>query len=939
MQRYDIIKTISETALAQNIENGEFSYAKVIDRKLKGHFKLDIRFYDAETNTAVLVETKQHFVKKDKEQLFSYVELEQEWSPNRKIIAILANTEDNEIKVWKIIGESVEDLNDKKLKSLNEYVNYFIPKNINDKTAVLENTSNLNRQLHDNGISEKLRSQFVGTCLLALKNGLVYKKLSTRQIIAGIKEILGGLLNDSIDKACKLVVLETVLEDQNVESIDNENFHKLLKYIEEKILPYINEYSNEGQDILSYFFTTFNKYVSRDDKNQAFTPNHISDFMCKVAGITRKSKVLDPTCGSGTFLVQAMTQALRCCDTDEERNNVKKNNIYGIEFDKNVYGLSTTNMLIHGDGNSNIICCSCFDKAKWIEGADIDIVLMNPPYNAAKKQVPKEFGDKYGKSTTDPSKGLYFVKFVAEHVKRGKLLTLLPMACSISNKGIIQQIKRELLDNHTLDAVFSFPSEMFYPGASAVACCMVFDLGKPHPDGYETFFGYFKDDGFEKRKGVGRIDTRNKWKSIEADWLDLYKHRTSKPGISICKCIDAEVEWCAEAYMETDYSKVTDKLFINTLREYASFMVRNSNPEKIVNYTSKPLAQEKLNIDSNSWKWFNYDKDIFTISGSQTTPKTELEDIGEGEYPYVTTQAVNNGIEGFYDCYTEEAGVLTVDSAVLGFCAYQDTPFSASDHVEKLTPKHKLSIYTALFLTTIINMEQYRYNYGRKCSQTKLKNAKIMLPATSKGEPDYKWMEDYIKGLPYSQFLSNANVCQVSEFQKTELAQLDDENSDILIYDTSDVPASDRFTRFLPLYSIKAACGPHEFNFSDEGLDNDLGWIDASKFGHRLNKNMFVIQAVGHSMEPRINDGDYCVFEWYTSENAGSREGEIVLAKDVTEYDDDYSGRFTIKKYHRVSESVVELRSINVGHPTFILEQNGEFENLRPVLAVFIDTL
>lgn len=155
----------------------------------------------------------------------------------------------------------------------------------------------------------------------------------------------------------------------------------------------------------------------------------------------------------------------------------------------------------------------------------------------------------------------------------------------------------------------------------------------------------------------------------------------------------------------------------------------------------------------------------------------------------------------------------------------------------------------------------------------------------------------------------------------------------------TDVPASDRFTRYLPLYSIKAACGPHEFNFSDEGLDNDLGWIDASKFGHRLNKNMFVIQAVGHSMEPRINDGDYCVFEWYTPENAGSREGEIVLAKDVTEYDDDYSGRFTIKKYHRVSESVVELRSINVGHPTFILEQNGEFENLRPVLAVFIDTL
>lgn len=940
MQRYDIIKTISETALTSNIENGEFSYAKVLDRKLKGHFKLDIRFYDTETDTAVLVETKQHFVKNDVKQLFSYVKLEQEWSSNRKIIAILANTEDHLIMVWKVIGESVEELKDKKLKSLKEYVDYFVPKNINDKTAVLENTSNLNRQLHDNGISEKLRSQFVGTCLLALKNGLVYQNLSTRQIIAGIKEILGGLLNDSIDKACKLVVLEAVLEDQNVEGIDNENFHKLLKYIEEKILPYINEYSNEGQDILSYFFTTFNKYVSRDDKNQAFTPNHISEFMCKVAGITRKSKVLDPTCGSGTFLVQAMTQALSCCETDEERNNIKKNNIYGIEFDKNVYGLSTTNMLIHGDGNSNIICSSCFDKAKWIEEADIDIVLMNPPYNAAKKQVPKEFGNKYGNSTTDPSKGLYFVKFVAEHVKRGKLLTLLPMACSISNKGVIQQIKRELLDNHTLDAVFSFPSEMFYPGASAVACCMVFDLGKPHPEGHETFFGYFKDDGFEKRKGVGRIDIRNKWKIIEAEWLDLYKHRTSKPGISICKCIDANVEWCAEAYMETDYSKVTDNLFVNTLREYASFMVRNSDPEKIVSFTTKPLLQKKIEISTNSWKWFNYENDIFMISGSQTTPKTELEDIGVGDYPYVTTQAVNNGIEGYYDCHTEDAGVLTVDSAVLGYCAYQDAPFSASDHVEKLIPKHKLSIFTALFLTTIINMEQYRYNYGRKCSQTKLKNAKIMLPATSKGEPDYQWMEEYIKGLPYSQFLTNANEYQISEFQTQGVVSKEDK---ILILNTSDISTSDRFTRFLPLYNVAIACGA----LVDEGVqslgNNDVemeGWIDVSDYDFKPNEQMFVVHAKGESMLPKIHPDDLCVFEVYGGNgNAGSREGQIVLARQHGK-DNDYNCQYTIKEYYSEKDPKTgrnvkaELRPINQDPQYKVINVEDEDGEVRIVATL-----
>lgn len=154
----------------------------------------------------------------------------------------------------------------------------------------------------------------------------------------------------------------------------------------------------------------------------------------------------------------------------------------------------------------------------------------------------------------------------------------------------------------------------------------------------------------------------------------------------------------------------------------------------------------------------------------------------------------------------------------------------------------------------------------------------------------------------------------------------------------TEVEPSEEYSRFLPLYSIKAACGPYENNFSDEGLDNSREWIDASEFGHRLNKNMFVVQAVGHSMEPKINDGDYCVFERYTPDNAGSREGKIVLAKDITEYDDDYSGRFTIKKYHRVSDSLVELRSINAGHPTFSLEPN-EYENSNPILATFVDTL
>mgnify|MGYP002624944244 FL=1 len=578
MDRISMIRTVGLDFLTSNIENGEFSYAQVLERPLSGHFKLDIRFYDKESKTAVLIETKQRFKEEDKAQLFAYVALEQEYNIADNIVAILANTSNDKIQVWQIAKDkAAELLSDKKLKTIAEYAEYFKPQNINDKSAVLENTAELNRKLHDNGIKEKIRSQFVGTCLLALKNGLTYKGNSTGSIIGGIKEILGKMIkDDSSDKATKIAILQTkVLEDHDVENLNSDNFVQLLDYIQEKIIPYINAATSEGHDILSYFFTTFNKYVAREDKNQAFTPNHIAHFMGKVARVCKTSHILDPTCGSGTFLVQAMTMALNQCETDKERTEIKKHQIYGIEKDPDVFGLSTTNMLIHGDGNSNIRCASCFDVKKWIEDSKADIVLMNPPYNASKSQVPESFAKKYGKSTTDPSKGLYFVKYIADTVGKGRLVTLLPMSCAITTNGIIADIKEQLLDKHTLDAVFSFPAEMFYPGASAVACCMVFDLGRPHSDDKETFFGYFKDDGFEKRKGVGRVDIKNKWDEIEKEWLSLYDHRETKIGKSITKRVSADDEWCAEAYMETDYRNLCEGDFINTLRDYAAFLIQN----------------------------------------------------------------------------------------------------------------------------------------------------------------------------------------------------------------------------------------------------------------------------------------------------------------------------------------------------------------------------
>lgn len=168
----------------------------------------------------------------------------------------------------------------------------------------------------------------------------------------------------------------------------------------------------------------------------------------------------------------------------------------------------------------------------------------------------------------------------------------------------------------------------------------------------------------------------------------------------------------------------------------------------------KSFSENKISLKSKKWRFFEIESDLFEVTGSKTTSKIALKKSGKGNFPYVTTQATNNGIEGFYNVYTENGNVLTIDSAVIGFCSYQLLNFSASDHVEKLIPKFNLNVYTALFITTIINLEQFRYNYGRKFNQERIKKTKILLPVDENNKPDWEFMEDYIKSLKYSKTLA-----------------------------------------------------------------------------------------------------------------------------------------------------------------------------------------
>lgn len=144
--------------------------------------------------------------------------------------------------------------------------------------------------------------------------------------------------------------------------------------------------------------------------------------------------------------------------------------------------------------------------------------------------------------------------------------------------------------------------------------------------------------------------------------------------------------------------------------------------------------------------------DLFKVQGTKTTTLKKLIASGEGGYPYVTTRSTNNGVSGYYNLYTEKGGVLTIDSAVAGFCSYQTQNFSASDHVEKLVPiGFALNMYNATYLTTIINSNQVRFSYGIKANQNTIKKLIIELPSimdeNNVPKPDWEQIENYMKML------------------------------------------------------------------------------------------------------------------------------------------------------------------------------------------------
>ncbi len=170
--------------------------------------------------------------------------------------------------------------------------------------------------------------------------------------------------------------------------------------------------------------------------------------------------------------------------------------------------------------------------------------------------------------------------------------------------------------------------------------------------------------------------------------------------------------------------------------------------------SNKPFEQIKLSLKIGEWKDFAIDK-IFNIKKGKRLTQA---DIKEGNTPFIGSIDSNNGYREYIDRLPNHKGnTITINyNGSVAEAFYQPTPFWASDDVNVLYPKFNMNSYIGLFVISLIKLEKFRFSYGRKWHVGRMNESTIRLPVTGTGNPDWKFIENYIKALPYSRNLKDA---------------------------------------------------------------------------------------------------------------------------------------------------------------------------------------
>lgn len=488
------------------------------------------------------------------------------------VISIAVSGQDeSELKVSNFLqlrSQNAVGKPDNKILEFEDYVSLYKQDPVKERLAVkdlIKYSKDLNIKLrNDFELEEGQRPLLISGILIALEDSAFrssYAKETkaidlARRLIQTIEKILEHH-NVAQSKKVGMIAVYNFIETNNNIAQDmneqrNTKLRDLITEINGKVPGFISDYMSH--DILGQFYREFLRYANGDrGLGVVLTPEHLTELFVDIAEVNKDSVVLDNCCGTGGFLISAMKKMIDGAGMDHKKiKAINNGQLAGIDNNSRMFCLACSNMLLRGDGKSNIHHNTCLEiDKKEIQKLKPTVGFLNPPYS----------------KKTKGSEELSYVLNCLSFLERNSLcVAVVPMSCAIEKTVL----KEKLLGNHTLKAVMSLPNDLFHP-MGTVTCIMVFKAHAPHNSDKETWFGYWKDDGYVKIKNEGRVDKDNQFNDIRKTWLDDFRNKKNVNGRCVRQKVNADDQWCAEAYMKTDYSDLKKEDFQREIRKYVLF--------------------------------------------------------------------------------------------------------------------------------------------------------------------------------------------------------------------------------------------------------------------------------------------------------------------------------------------------------------------------------
>lgn len=647
-----------------------------------------------------------------------------------------------ELEVYKD-GELLAD--ERELLDKEHYLSLFSINHIN-KILIYSLTHSINDTLHFDFLIKNLYHRMIFTaCALVAKrygatmmNGMSFGLFTT-----SIRETLENSLSDDLKKNKKLQILLDVFSEIKLNThCRQEAINQFINDIS-KISDNINSDFWNGEDVMAIFFNEFNRYKAKSESGQVFTPDHITSFMYQITDTSKHDTILDAACGSGAFLVKAMCNMIKEAGgvRTQEAREIAQTQLFGIEFDREIYALACANMLIHKDGKTNLehMDSRSAEAIWWIRQKQITRVLMNPP-----------FENKYG--------CLDIVENVLTNVTKGAVCAfILPDNKLEKARGRV----RRWLQSNRLEKIIKLPKDIF---SGVTTSIFIFTAGTPQQK-HEIFACYMAEDGLETIKNQGRQDIRGRWDAIERQWVDIVHKQAGSDTIQWLRP-DEHLSYQEDIHVplptRADFMKRTlaYALFKQDIEE-APFM-ENVSENRLY---GTPLKEEykrilddrempEMPLETNRWKSFRLGGEggLFTITKGTRLTKADQRD---GLTNYVGASAFHNGITnhiGNDEALSAPGTISVCYNGSIGEAFYQDEPYWATDDVNVLAPRFTLTPAIAIFIATVIKKESVKYAFNNKWTKELMERSEIQLPATPEGKPDFGFMGNYILSLPYAKF-------------------------------------------------------------------------------------------------------------------------------------------------------------------------------------------